>query len=402
MLVLCVAASVRSLRYIRWPGDCLRPDVDANEMSRIAQSIVATGQFANPYPFFTGPTAHHAPVYPLILSFVYRLPAGSRNMARVGLNIFFGSLSCVLVYFAGLALGMRQSTSLIAAFVLALVPPSLAVELCNDQEATFFGALVVAAVLATAAWLRYAPKLTVAFGAFWGFVLLAAPALALVYGTYVLLAARIVQRKVTILILVSATALILMPWLIRDRLVLGKWFFVRDNFGLELRVSNADNALADPSDNAERGAMQTFHPLFNREVAERVHAEGEVAVYSQFGSDAIRWIRSNPRHFVELTIERFRNFWFRPAGRLRMAWRLASLALAAVGLFVLWRTNRTSALLLIFLFSVYPLPYYFLQSYERYQYPVEWAILLLAVHAAVEAARTRSIVQGSRVESYRT
>jgi len=386
-LILLLAVSVRSVRYVRWPGNCLGSGVDRNEISRIAQSIASTGEFSNPYPYPSGPTAHHAPVYPFILSFVYRLPAASRIHARVGLNILFGSILCVLVYFAGLALGMRSSTSLIAALILAVVPPSLAVELCNDQEATLVGCLAVSAVLATAVWLRDAPKFTWALGLFWGLVLLAVPALALVYGGCLVLAAAKPYQRSKLPVLLITTIIILVPWTIRNRLSLGGWFFIRDNIGLELRVSNADNASADPSWNAEHGAMQTYHPLFNRAAAEDVRKEGERIVYARMGRDALRWIRAHPSRFLALTSRRFVDFWFPPSTGLRTIWRAASVALAALGLVLLWRLKRESAMLLIVLFALYPLPYYFLQAYERYRYPIEWAIVLLAVHGVSEFVR---------------
>ncbi len=305
LAIFLLAACVRWVRYATWPGTCIGPEVDTNEMSRIAQTLANTREFSNPYPYPTGPTAHHAPVYPFILSFVYRLPAAKRITGRVGLNIFFGSILCGLVYLAGIGLGMRPSTSLISALILAAAPPSLAVELCNDQEATMVGSLTVAAVFATAVWFRGAPKLTWALGLFWGLVLLAAPSLALVYGGCLLLAAAMPNRRRKLAVLVLTTAVVLVPWTIRNRLALGGWFFIRDNVGLELRVSNADNALVDPSLNAEHGAMQTYHPLFNRAVAQEVQKEGERAVYARMGRDAFQWIRTHPSRFLALTLRRF-------------------------------------------------------------------------------------------------
>jgi hypothetical protein len=385
LVILLLAVCVRCVRYMNWPGTCMGPEVDTNEISRIAETIATTGEFANPYSYPTGPTAHHAPVYPFILSFVYRLPATSRITTRVGLNIFFGSALCALVYFAGLGLGMRPSTSLVSALVLAVVPPSLSVELCNDQEATLVGALVVSAILAMAVWFRGPPKFSWALGLFWGLVLLAAPALALVYVGYLVLAATMQDRRGKVAVLVVTTVIVLMPWTIRNRLVLGGWFFIRDNLGLELRVSNADDAVADPWVNAGRGAMQTYHPIFNRTAAERVRREGELAVYSRLGRDAVGWIWTHPSRFLALSLQRFAYFWFPPALRLRMIWRVGSVALATVGLVLLWRRERMSAMVLIVLFAFYPLPYYFLQSYERYRFPIEWAIVLLAVHTLNES-----------------
>jgi hypothetical protein len=386
LVIFVLAVSVRSVRYVSWPGTCLGPAVDGNEMSRIAQAIASTGEFSNPYPYPTGPTAHQAPVYPFLLSFVYRLPAASRIPVRAGLNIFFGSILCALVYFAGLGLGMRGSTSLASALVLALVPPSLSVELCNDQEATLVGCLMVGATFATVMWVRGSVKYSWALGLFWGFVLLAAPALALVYSGYLLLATALCDRRRQVLVLVVTTSVMLMPWIVRNRLTLGAWFFIRDNIGLELRVSNADDALVDSNLNSEKGAMQTYHPFFNRLIAEQVRREGEPSVYSQLGRDAIHWIRTHPRQFASLSARRLVNFWLPPANSgLRTIWRAISLALGPAGLILLWKKEKMPAAMLMVVLAFYPLVYYVMQSFERYRYPIEWAIVLLAVHTLNES-----------------
>jgi len=352
-------------------------------MTRIAQAIVDTGTFSHPYPFPTGPTAHQAPVYPFLLSFVFRLPASSRGAVQASLNILFGSILCAAVFATGLALGVRRSTALATAVILAVIPPSLAVELCNDADATLIGALAACIVGATAAWF-HGSKHYVALGLGWGGVLLAAPALAIFYVGCLLLAVTKPELRNKVPAVLILTGVILAPWMLRNRLLLGSWFFIRDNIGLELRVSNADDALADPVLNSQRGAMQTYHPFFNQTVAEEVRREGEPVVYARAGRDAVQWIRSHPARFLTLTCQRFVNFWFPPAFRLRMIWRVGSVALAAVGLVLLWRRERISTIVLILLFALYPLTYYLVQSFERYRFPIEWAIVLLAVHAVRE------------------
>ena len=385
-IVLCIflaAVLVRAVRYARWDGPCLETN-QPKEVMRIAQSIASTGAFADPYPFPTGVTAHEAPVFPYLLSLVLRLPPSMTTSARVALNLILGSILCAAVYATALAFNMSRLTAGATALVLAILPPSLAVELCNDSDATLIAAVLVCIVGVTALWFRTS-KRSAAMGLAWGAALLIAPVLAAVYAADVLFALSkpSLRRKIPALLLF--TAIVLAPWIIRNRVRLGSWFFIRDNFGLELRVSNADNAFADYIQNAERGAMQTYHPFFNRAVADEVRLHGEPAVYRRFGHDALRWIRSHPARFFTLTSERFARFWMPPAGRLRTIWRAGSLLLAAFGLILLWKRNQGAAALLAILLAFYPLPYYLLQSYERYQFPIEWAITLLAVYAAVQA-----------------
>lgn len=70
--------------------------------------------------------------------------------------------------------------------------------------------------------------------------------------------------------------------------------------------------------------------------------------------------------------------------------RTAALLLATVGLVSLFRKERISALLLINPFALYSLVYYFVQSYARYRFPIEWAIILLAIYALSEVMRLMS------------
>jgi hypothetical protein len=41
-------------------------------MERVARNLAEIGTLGNPYLVPTGPSAHHAPFYPLLLSLIYR------------------------------------------------------------------------------------------------------------------------------------------------------------------------------------------------------------------------------------------------------------------------------------------------------------------------------------------
>lgn len=379
--LLLLAFIVRVIRYERLGEICFGPHADEIETSRIAQSIAWHGVFADPFPTPTGPTAHHAPVYPFLLSLIYDLPPSLRTGARAGLNIVLASVTCAAVYLTGIALGLPPLTGLIAASLLALVPVRMVLELCGDQEQNLVAALTVATIGYTAACFRQPQKGFFWLGVLWGAVLLTAPVMVFVFLVVCLLA--LIQgglRKEGTVMLMAAGA-VLIPWTIRNHQVLGGWFFVRDTLGLELRVSNADDAFADPDINSERGAMQTYHPFFNRAVSDQVRREGEPQLYARYGREAVQWMVSHPDGFERLTFEHFRNFWL-PLGSSprQMLWRVVSWVLAAAGLVFLWTKDLTAAILLLALLVAYPLPYYFTQSYSRYAYPVEWALTLVAVY----------------------
>jgi hypothetical protein len=385
-VIFFLAFGVRQVRLARWP-DCMAPNVDRIEVSRIAESIAWQGKFADPYMIPTGPTAHNAPIYPFLLSLVYGLPAPDRLTARLEMNILFGSLLCALIYAAGLALGLGAVVSGAAAILMAVLPPSLYVELCNDSDATLAGLLTAISITASAAWLRGFVSGKIWLGFLWGFCLLSSPALLPIFCGFLALCLVDTQRRRALLTITLFALLALTPWTLRNRLALGHWVLVRDNLGLELRVSNADNAYADSTQNLIHGAMQTFHPLFNEGVAQRVRAEGEIAVYSKFQRDAIAWMRARPARFWALTTERIRNFWlYDGSPGAVLLWNVLMVT-AAIGLILLWRAQPNSGWLMAFLLGLYPVVFYLVQNYERYRYPVQWAIVLLAVFAIRKAVR---------------
>ncbi len=268
--------------------------------------------------------------------------------------------------------------------MLAVRPPNLAVELCNDQEATLVGALAAWTVIRGTAWLRGRTASVVAPGLSWGFILLAAPALAPVYAGYLLLATRTGKNWRQLGLAAALTAAVLTPWIVSNRLVLGEWIPVRSNLGLELRVSTADEARIGATDNVVHGAMPLYHPLFNVSITEAISRNGEVNVYSQMRRDALAWIAGHPRRFFELTMERTRRFWLPERARmLDIVFVWASLLFAAGGVFLLLREDRLAGYSVLCVVVLYPLLYYFLQSYERYRYPIEWLMVLCAAHAAL-------------------
>lgn len=386
-----LAATVRTIRLSGW-GECMRPDAESNEISRIAHSLAVEGTFANPYIVPTGPTAHHAPMFPLLLAAIYKMVSPAAWLeARTALNIILASLSCAAIFSTGCLSRFPPAAGLLAAILASVIPPRLAVEICTDQEAGLSTLVGTIAAGASAYWLdrrgARPGRGDIWIGALAGFSLLTAPVFLPVIAA-VLAVALWNREPGRASIAACAALLVIAPWMVRNRIVTGEWFFIRDNFGLELRVSNADNAVADASRNASQGGMQTYHPLFSREAAIRVATAGEVREYSRLGAEAFDWIRLNPALFRSLTIERIRNFWI-PIGSSRsfLAWRVLSAILALAGLVFAVRRCDPNVVPIVAMLLLYPLPFYLLQSYGRYGYPIEWCVTLLGSYGAVELVR---------------
>jgi hypothetical protein len=384
-----LALVVRTIRYQHWPGGCLGPSAEQNELSRIGHSVALRGAFADPFVIATGPTAHHAPVYPLLLAAVYKwVPQKEWSHARVALNIALSSAVCAGALLAGLSFGLGEVASLLGSIMLAIFSSRLNVEICNDQEAGLVALVTIWSIWNSSALVHMTnptPARLAWTGLVWGLALLAAPVLLLVSGCLILW--LLVQRGFQSGLLIAAVAiLVLVPWLIRDRVQMGGWVPIRDSMWLELRVSNDDRATADPSVNAETGAMQRYHPLFNMTAAERIRQYGELSEYERLKRDTLQWIISHPKRFIQLTVERFCNFWI-PIGtsRIQRLYRLVLYFFSAIGLVLLHRSDSHSFLLSCMFIVIYPLPYYLVQSYSRYAYPMEWLVTLLAAYCVVRA-----------------
>lgn len=368
-------------------------DLDRTEMERVALSVAATGEYANPYSLPTGPTAHVAPLYPLFLAAIFKCfgtgIAGEavKQLLACGAT---GLRSALLVWLAARSGLPRRAVWIIGGLSVVYIG-ALQTETKGDWEAPY--AAVALLLLAAQAWrLAYDHAIGVrtaaAVGAFWGISLLLAPAFAPVLGAWALLAAfryspRIYWSRLPVL--AAALALVLAPWTLRNWRQLGSPVWGRSNFGLEFAVSNA--AGAHWSNPLNRVVINASHPLRNTAAALEVRQQGEIAYNRGRLARSLQWVRENPKAFLVLTAQRFRHFWL-PS----QWWPLAAVQgvfvlLAAAGLYLLEREHRVLAWLIGSIWFAYPLVYYIIQWSSRYRTPMEWSLLLCAGVACDEVLR---------------
>jgi hypothetical protein len=166
-----------------------------------------------------------------------------------------------------------------------------------------------------------------------------------------------------------------LPWIVRNYLLLGAPYFVRDNFGLELYLSNRDHAAAEMNANT---AMWQFHPTYNTVEAALVIAQGEGPYNRAKLRIALEWIRGHPGQFLSLSATRVIRYWFpsnEAGGWTAYGYQLVN-ALALAGV---WLARRNSTALLLAGAAVcYSFPYAFIQADIKYGYPMLWVSALLA------------------------
>ncbi|MBI4893823.1 MAG: hypothetical protein HY821_24620 [Acidobacteria bacterium] len=371
-----------------------KAEVGRPEPVKIAITLARTGSFADPYALPTGKTAHSPPIYPAIIALPYAIWGDSldADRARFVLSALAGSAEYALLPFVSAALGMGLLPGVVAGAAGALIPLHHWQECQGEFEVAWVAIFLEVSVILFCRWLARR-KLTsgsaVRSGAWWGAGLLLAPNLAPVLAGFAVVAGgRLRPGKGHairwIALFTAAATLVLLPWSLRNYALFGNAFFVRNNLGLELYVSNHDDAVPEMNLNTATPFFQSRHPHASQEAARVVQRVGETAFERQRLRLALDWIRNNPVRFTQLTLLRFRNFWFPGAlPRPNMA-ALWLLTLAAAGGFVgLCRQNGFAAAVLAAILGPFPVIYYCVQNDLRYQHPIYWALLLLASSLAL-------------------
>ena len=361
-------------------------------MITVATNFAQTGTLANPYMSMpTGRTAHVAPLYPILIGSIYRVfgeGAVGENI-RQTLACAISSVRAGLLVTVALALGLGEATALTAGLMGAFYVGAFDTELKGDWEGPLAGALLLWLVL----WgYRMAAQRTpfwreaFAYGVAWGIALLVAPSLApvLVALTALWFAVHIRKNPRGAMAAIACCALggllTLAPWIARNYAALGGFVWGRDNFGLELSLSNGPGAHWSNPRNSPR--IYSTHPSRYRPEAEKLASMGELAYNAERQREAFQWIRENPGEFTRLTVLRAIHFWF-PTGRnsAHTVVLAGFTALAFAGLAILWRTGPGAFAIVSIVWLSYPAMYYLIQWSSRYRLPIDWTLLLCAAVA---------------------
>jgi hypothetical protein len=390
-----------------------------------ARNLAREGTFANIHGDDSGPTAHLAPLYPLLLAGTFRLlgvgtPAA--NLAKCGYAI----LAVAVAYTALPLLAERARLSRRAGLVAALLgamPLRSYAELEANWEQPCMTAVLVGLAwcfvwLHDREWKAGPAAIT---GILCGSAALFSGVLALPPALFACgefcsrpgLRQRIARSSI---VLIAGGLLSMSPWIVRNYLVFGRFIPIRSNAGLELRIGNnpaANGRTFGPDrwpqlDVDMRGPFRPYHPQNNPVQRERLKQLGEPAFMEEMGRDARAWIAANPARFAALCLRRFRLFWLPSAEEWYPGTRfvLARAAfLDAVGLFALCAL----ATMVVskhpyrwcFLATVFGLclPYVITHVSRRYTLPVYPLSLLLACDFLI-VVRRRVLTYGNRAGAW--
>ena len=391
IFVLAIAVRVSLLVLVHPPAE-----VQFAEMDKIARSLATHGTFADAYFLPTGPTAHHAPAYPFLLSLVFRAfgYGSAAVLATAVMNFALASLQYALMPILADWADIPRSVGVTTGLIGALLPYRFLKEIRWD--AALVGAASVVLVMVTTRWWRTRePSLLATFlvGLAWGIGMMCSANLLPVFLVFVLLFAMVAHRRKRprswrlIVTLSAGVLLAIAPWTIRNYRELHSVMFIRSNFGLEFSLSNNPEAHVLGVDNDTIGFTNTYfqrhHPGINRGEAEEILRIGEAAYNRALLHQTMDWIRANPRQFMALTLSRIAYFWVTPyktqvwKNFLLTPWTI----LAACGLWVMIRRQRELGLLILALWIGFPMVHYLIQMDTRYRYPIDWTFALLAVLA---------------------
>jgi 4-amino-4-deoxy-L-arabinose transferase-like glycosyltransferase len=302
--------------------------------------------------------------------------------------------------------GLSEWSGWLAAFVLAVLPINYFYESFGDWEQPLAGLVFVGLCgcfleLRSRGW--QSCWLIAGTGLLTGVAALLSPSLVPAVG--LMIVAEVAwptapRRRILAggFAIVSITALLVAPWIVRNDHALGGFVPLRSNFGLELWFGNHDGTTGssnvDWSDPDMSEKMRHPHP--NADECQRLKDMGELAYMRSRQAEAVAWISEHPGEFVLLTCARVRMFWF-PGHEMfnnrslsttvKMVGFGAISVLMFAGLFwLVWTRHRAAGVFAAALFGATFI--YFITHIElRYRLPIHAVTGLLAAEIVVVVAQ---------------
>lgn len=365
------------------------------EMGRIGAAIASGHGFANPFGTSTGATAWESPLYPYLIATVFHffgIYSHASAFVLLSINSVFSSLTCIPIFLIARRI-FSEKVAVGSAWTWALLP--YVMFWCTRWVwETSLSALLMAVILWLALTMedRDGIRPWIEFGLLWGIAalnstvlisFLPASGLGAWYRRVKLGKKSFAGVLVASMIFVACVA----PWTVRNYRTLGKFIFVRDNFGAELRLGNGPGA--------DGTWMQYLHPTQDLYAMRQYESMGELPYIAMRKRQALDYIEADYSRFAILCLKRFIYFWAGPP-KLSQIWWLAevknSLFLAS-SVLMFWglgralRKHKPGVWLLFWLMLFYPAIYYIVFPGQRYRHPIEPEITILGIYLLNEAEK---------------
>src|ERR1700730_17172535 len=365
------------------------------EMGRIGASLASGHGFSNPFGPSTGPTAWEPPLYPYLTAAVFHvfgIHSTAAAFVLLALNRLFSVLTCIPIFLIARRI-FSERVAIGSAWAWALLPNVMFWSTRWIWETSLSTLL-----LTTIFWLaltledREGLQPWIEFGLLWGLAALNSTSLLSFLPAAGLWAwyqrAQRDKRSLAGIVLASVVFLAcIAPWLVRNERTLGRFIFIRDNFGAELRLGNGNGA--------DGTWMEYLHPTQDVYAMRQYQSMGELAYIDMRKRQALDYIRADYARFGRLCVKRFIYFWAGPPKATQPWWMndaknslfLASSILMLCGLVRGLCLRTSGAWLLFWLILLCPAIYYFVFPAPRYRVPIEPEMTILAVFLLTEAGK---------------
>jgi hypothetical protein len=330
---------------LRLPAVMMRAPAELSENLNAGLTLARYGYLGDPFSVPTGPTAHIAPAYPALVALVRLLTPSDAICLRALSFILAVVSSCNIAALVPVArvLGLPRGSGLVAA-VIWVIPCFAWIEFSARHETPLTVAALLALVtLVTRTVAQPAPAAgsAVRLGLLAGAAAYFSPTtLPVAVCTF---CAGCPWRQWRLAGVLKITAIgttlfviLIAPYTVRNHHALGAWFFMRDNFGIELAMSNGPGTQATADDNFR---VLHQHPFISTAAALEVRQLGEVAYNHRLQQTAVAWIRTHPRAFLVLLVKRAGYMVVPESPRWYQSVIAGFVSLAAIGgLVLLWRS----------------------------------------------------------------
>lgn len=384
------------------------PDADQNfeqfgwETGWIARSLASGHGFSSPFFPTSGATAFVPPLYPLLLSGIFRI-FGIYSLVSafliLTLNSLFSALTCIAIYWsAHHSLGSRGAR--IAAWVWAFYPFAIYFSAGRVWEYSLT-TLLLTTCFCFAQRLHTSQRWLVwtGYGAFYGLAAYSNPAVLSCFPFLLAFSLWQLRKRghrwfckgsIATLALIA----VLSPWVIRNYKALGIFSPMRDNFWLELYAGNCL-----PPTPVDRPSCPSPHPPSNPVEMRKYLSMGEIPYLQEKHVLAVQWLRQHPLDYARASLHRFVYYWtgywsLNPAylaiepTELPMMFYVCGVTLLMLrGIWRFWKWNPEAGLPYFLLLIFFPAAYYLSLALIDHRMPIEPAIIVLAVAGAVPFRR---------------
>ncbi len=380
------------------------------EMGWIARALASGRGFSSPYYPWTGPTAIMSPLYPGLLSLVFRvfgIYSLTSAFVILTINSVLSSLTCIPVYFsARYSLGQRGAKY--AAWVWAFYPFAIYFSAARVWEYALTSLLFTTCFcIAQRIHRTDKPLAWIGWGLLYG---ITAHSNASIMSTLPFLlgfALYQAHREGRRWVLNGALTLltffvVLTPWTIRNYRELGVICPIRDNIWLEMYADNFGNA---PNDNTSPPTCDNRpYPANDPVEMKKYVTMGEIPYLAEKHAMSLDDLKNHPHYafLVTKTLRRvvyyWTGFWSFSPQELRdqpltpeNVFHVSLITLfMLLGIRSLWRVNRTGLVPYLLLIGAFPITYYLTHPMMDYRQPIEPAVVVLATAGAMSLRFRRS------------